>query len=510
MERYASTDVLIIGSGIAGLYTALHIDPKLKVTFVTKEGADNSNSWLAQGGIAAALDEQDDPALHLEDTLVAGAGLCDRDAVRVLVEEGPQDIRNLHSLDVPFDLTADGSLSMTREGGHHMNRIVHAGGDATGRETVKTLAPAAQRRDNISFWEHSFFWDLMVKNGRVCGAWVYQRDGKIHGLTARYVVLCTGGAGRIYSRSTNPAVATGDGIAACARAGVSVKNMEFIQFHPTGLYTEGSTGRAFLISEALRGEGALLRNRKGHRFMEGQHPLNELAPRDIVARAIFKEMRESGEPCVYLDITHKDAAFLQRRFPTIYSECAKHGIALEKDYIPVAPVQHYLVGGIAADLNSETNLPGLFAVGESACTGVHGANRLASNSMLECLVFGRRCAERINSCELERVSSYSLERTEDTFTGPVPRCLPGDEDPAALTQQNRIRAICDRDAGIIRTPAGLVRGLDELASIMAEIEMQPLRTKSMQEALNMAVTARCVLEGALARQESVGTHYIML
>lgn len=501
-KRY-ETDILIIGCGLAGLYTALHIDPCLRVLFVTKEGADTSNSWLAQGGIAAAVGTGDDPAQHFEDTIEAGAGLCDEEAVRVLVGEGPREIETLRRLSVPFDLTADGTLSVTREGGHRRNRVVHAGGDATGRETVKTLAPIMQTRSNIEFWERGFFWDLITDGDRVMGAQVLTAadsgcGGVLQTVTARCVILCAGGSGRIYGRTTNPAVATGDGIAAAYRAGAELKNMEFVQFHPTGLYEgDKAVGRAFLITEALRGEGALLRNASGERFMAGQHPLEELAPRDIVARAIARGLQKGG-PCVYLDIRERGRAFLEQRFPTVYAECARRGIALERDMIPVSPVQHYMVGGIRAGLYSETTLKGLYAVGENACTGVHGANRLASNSMLECLVFGRRCAEHINETAPERVSADSEQPPPD---------VTGAADSAIETLKAEIRAICDRDAYIVRTPSGMAHGAEAMRAVVEAVRERPLSRES-QETLNMAQTALSVLESAARREESVGTHYV--
>ncbi|MCL2030700.1 MAG: L-aspartate oxidase [Oscillospiraceae bacterium] len=495
--EHHETDVLIIGCGLAGLYAALHIDPRLRVLFVTKENADTSISWLAQGGIAAAVGAGDDPELHLRDTLEAGAGLCDEAAVRVLVSEAPREIEILRRMAVPFDLAPDGTLSVTREGGHRHSRVVHAGGDATGRETVKTLAAAAGERDNIRFWERSFFAGLLRDAERVTGAYVWS-GGVPCAVSARCVILCAGGAGRIYSRTTNPAVATGDGVAAARRAGAELKNMEFVQFHPTGLYEERMpSGRAFLISEALRGEGALLLNAAGERFMAGRHELAELAPRDVVSRAIAREMTRSGHPCVYLDVTAKGKAFLQRRFPTIYAECAARGLYIERDRIPVAPVQHYMVGGVATGLYAETSLPGLYAVGENACTGVHGANRLASNSMLECLVFGRRCAAHIGGGAAPRGKAEIA-------------ALPGWQGGGDDTEGERaaIRAVCDRDAGIIRTLRGLERGATEMRGILDALQARQTHGRDSLETLNMASAALCVLESAAGRPESAGTHYV--
>ena len=390
-------DVVIVGAGIAGLYTALNIDEKYSVCVLAKETVDISNSYLAQGGIAVVIAEDDDTKLHFQDTIIAGAGLCDENAVKVLVDEGPRDIRNLINMNVPFDINQYGDLSITREGGHRKNRVVHAGGDATGRETVKTLAFLVSQRENIKFYENSQFADIITDDkGAVSGAVVRHSDGTYTMIATNNVVIATGGIGQVYKTSTNPAVATGDGIAAAVRAGANLRNIEFIQFHPTGMWSEKYDGRSFLISEAVRGEGGLLKNKDGVRFMLGKHELNELAPRDIVARGITHEMRRSGEDHVYLDITEKTDDHLKKRFPTIYNECLKKGIKISEDWIPVCPVQHYLMGGIQTTLDAETSVPGLYACGEAAYTGVHGANRLASNSMLECLVFGRRAAEKIN------------------------------------------------------------------------------------------------------------------
>ncbi len=488
------TDVLIIGGGIAGLYAALHIDPKLEVLVVTKESVDISNSWLAQGGIAAAISKEDTPAEHYEDTLTAGAGLCDPEAVKMLVDEGPRDIAELVEMRVPFDLNEDGDLAITREGGHHRNRIVHAGGDATGRETVKVLAHIALSRSNITFRDNTLFIDIIAEGGRAVGA-LLCRGSEVYAQPAGSVVLCTGGIGQIFSHSTNPSVATGDGIGACVRAGVRLSGMEFIQFHPTSLYDPARTGRSFLISEAVRGEGGRLVNSKGERFMEGRHPLAELAPRDIVARGITSELAESGESCVYIDITAKPRDLLERRFPTIFRECMNRGIDISRDRIPVIPAQHYMVGGIAADLWSRTSMPGLYAVGEAASTGVHGANRLASNSMLECLVFGRRAALDISG----------VGRRSRPIEAPGEGAAQvGFDAPAAKTL---VRSACDRYANVVRTGKGLEDGMEDMKALLAELDTAGGFGKEFWEARNMATTALEVFKAALARTESVGTHY---
>ena len=496
-----STDVLIVGAGIAGLYTALHIAKEKSVLVLSKESIEISNSYLAQGGIAAAILPDDQTIFHVEDTLVAGAGLCDKKAVEVLCAEGPSDIHTLVDWQVPFDLNAYGDLSVGREGGHHKSRIVHAGGDATGRETVKTLAAIAQGRDNITFMEHACLVDVLLDdNGEVSGA-LLNNDGYILCNTAN-VVIATGGIGQIYEYSTNPTVATGDGLGAAIRAGAKLQDMEFIQFHPTGLYSPTRESRAFLISEAVRGDGGKLINAKGERFMENQHELGELAPRDIVARGIQAELTASGMDHVFLDITFRDAEYLQKRFPTIYQECLKRGIDISKDYIPVRPVQHYMMGGIATDLHGMTNITGLFACGEAARTGVHGANRLASNSMLECLVFGRRAAEHINL--LNRPV-----KEQAVIPGDVPHLpteVPG-EDYEGL--RFRLRHVMNEHAYIVRTKAGLLQAQQEIQEIFDRLCRSYLEDRAFLELVNLCMVSQEILKAALHREHSVGAHYIV-
>ena len=499
-ERHLEFDVVIIGAGLAGLYTALHIDKKYSCCVLTKEGVDISNSWLAQGGIAAAIAVDDNPGLHLEDTLIAGAGLCDRRAVEVLVDEGPLDIKTLVSMQVPFDLNAEGDLQITREGGHRRNRIVHAGGDATGRETVKALAQLVYPLSNIQFMAHTFFIDILTdENGAVSGIVYADKEDRLGIISTRHVVIATGGIGQVYLSSTNPSIATGDGIAAAVRAGAKLKNIEFIQFHPTGLYSPNPEERAFLISEAVRGEGGLLKNSKGLRFMEGTHELNELAPRDIVARAIVKELERSGEDHVFVDITEKDEQFLKARFPTIYNECLGRSINISKDWIPVFPVQHYLIGGIEVDLNSETCIEGLYACGEAACTGVHGANRLASNSMLECLVFGRRAATSIN----EALKSHSVKAKPSIPDLPVRPTITPDFNALRMEIRHLMHDYCY----VIRSETGLGIALKRISEILDFLEAGYSGSKAYIEALNVASIAKDILNAAISRKESVGAHY---
>ncbi|MDR0326391.1 MAG: L-aspartate oxidase [Oscillospiraceae bacterium] len=478
------TDVLIIGSGLAGLYTALHIDRGLSVLFVTKESMDESSSWLAQGGIAAAVSKDDTPEYHMEDTLAAGAGLCDGQAVRVLAAEGPEDIRRLVDMRVPFDIDGEGDLAITREGGHTRKRVVHAGGDATGRETVRVLMKLVMERQNVTFLGNCFATGLLTRDGAVFGA-AALIDGKPETIQARFTVLATGGLGQIYGKTTNPSVSTGDGFALALRAGAELRDMEFVQFHPTGLYDPERGGNAFLITEAMRGEGAVLRNAEGERFTQ------ELAPRDILSRAIIAEMARGRQECVYLDTSPIQEERFRQRFPTVYGECVKRGVSTSR--IPVCPVQHYQVGGIRVDLYARTAVPGLYAVGEVSCTGVHGANRLASNSMLECLVFGRRAAEAINSEQLT-VNSGTADVVQTSSDSLPPE------------MQRHIRAVCDRYAGVVRTFSGLKQGLGEMEAILSRT--RDSNAREWLETRNMALSARAVLSAALNRRESVGTHFI--
>ena len=500
-------DVVVIGAGLAGLYTALNIDRSRSCCILTKERLDSSCSWLAQGGIAAAMAADDAPSLHLEDTLVAGAGLCDADAVKVLVDEGPADISALVDLNVPFDQDAMGGLRIAREGGHSRRRVLHAGGDATGKETVKALERVVAERDNVTFMGRAFLVDVLLDDtGAVCGALIHA-GGAYRVIRTRHLVIATGGIGQVYLTTTNPEVATGDGIAAAVRAGAKLADMEFVQFHPTGLWQKGQTGQTFLISETLRGEGGILRNSKGQAFMEGQHERRDLAPRDIVARAINREMEQTGDPCAYLDMRHHSREFLLKRFPTIFENCEKLGIDMSRDPIPVIPVQHYLIGGIETDLYARTNVPGLYVCGEAASTGVHGANRLAANSMLECLVFGRRAAEAIN----ETVGHGDPDAPCPNHITP-PAYIPVIPIRKALqinteALRHRVQEIMGTQVAVVREKAGLQEALDEIRTIKAEIEQGFDDKRIYIELLNIVTVAETILEAAIKRKESVGAHY---
>ncbi len=491
-ERY---DVVIIGGGLAGIYTALSLSKSLQILVVRKKDEQVSSSWHAQGGVAAVTLPGDTCQSHLQDTLVAGAGLCDEEAVRTLVNEGPKEIAHLAELGVPFDRDADGNLACGREGGHSAHRIVHCGGDATGRVLVQSLGRQMEDLPNITVRDNAVMTDVVTDNEGVCGVILQGHEPLF--VRSAHVVLCTGGIGRIYKYTTNPAASTGDGIAAAARAGAMLKNMEFIQFHPTGLALPDAHGQVFLISEAVRGDGGLLYDEYGERIMKGKHELEDLAPRDIVARGIHKHLRATGTDKAYLDIAYKGADFAAKRFPTIYESCLKHGIDITKQRIPVLPTQHYFMGGIVTDLYAKTNIEGLYCVGESSCTGVHGANRLASNSLLECLVFGRRCAQYIADCG--RSLASTLPQIEP---------IAYREDRERVSDyRERIRRTMMEDGGIIRNAKDMQRGIKTLNHIVEELEDRKLEKLSHVEAYNMACVGRAVLEGALARKESVGGHY---
>ncbi len=494
-----NADVLIVGSGAAGLYTALNLDSKIKCIIINKYGTQRSNSIYAQGGVAAVIQPNnwgDKPENHFEDTLTAGAGLCNKEAVRVLVEEAWDNMLRLIDFGVPFD-TEDGKLLLTREGGHGRNRILHCGGDATGKHIMKRLNEVAAQAGNIRILDNIFLSDILTDENGVIGVLGLDDDNQPCYFSAPKVVIASGGIGRVFRNSTNGSFATGDGIMAAGRAGAELKDLEFIQFHPTALIHPDNTGRYFLISEALRGEGAILRNRRWEPFMEGVHPLADLAPRDIVSRAIISEMKINDIPHVYLDITSRPREFLKNRFPTIYWECMRRGIDIAKDWIPVMPVQHYLMGGIKTDIDAETNISGLYACGEAACTGVHGANRLASNSLLECLVFGRRCARHINSQSLKPPSQKNQ----------IMNTLSRHENLDFDTYKSEIRTLTTQKCSIIRNERELLEARERIDEIYQQLDALELREKIAIETYNQASMALEIISASLKRKKSIGAHY---
>ncbi len=487
-------DVVIIGAGIAGIYSALNLDAGLRCAIINKRGSNDSNSIFAQGGIASVISMEDSVEKHIEDTLVAGAGLCDIKAVEILVEEGPEDISHLMKLGVAFDTDESGKLSITREGAHSCNRILHCHGDATGFHVTKVLQNCLAKRKNLHPMEGFALADILTDcNHSVCGVILQDSDGKYLRINTANVILATGGIGRVYRNSTNAISLTGDGIAAAIRAGAQVANMEFVQFHPTALIHPGLSGRYFLISEALRGEGAILRNRKWEAFMKDVHPLADLAPRDIVSRAIISEMKKHNLPNVYLDITQKSREFLQKRFPTIYGECMKYDIDIAINWIPVIPVQHYFMGGIKTDTDGRTTVSGLYACGENASTGVHGANRLASNSLLECLVFGRRAARDINIRTAKQPDFCPISKRENELD--------------ISTVRFNIRDTMTKQCGIIRNGGDMQKALAVMQDYYDKLSGVVLTNVTETETLNMSTVAIAVINAAIARKKSIGAHF---
>jgi L-aspartate oxidase len=490
-------DFVVVGGGITGLSAANRLSEAGQVLVVTKEALAESNTSYAQGGIAVAMGGDEDVALHFEDTITAGDGLVERDAAALLVSAGPERVDELLRFGTAFDRGAAGELERTREGAHSLNRILHAQGDATGREIARALLARVRGLKNVELREWTTTVDLVVEDGSVVGVTLLGRDRALTEVRAKAILLASGGAGQIYSDTTNPAVATGDGIAMAYRAGAAVEDMEFYQFHPTAFAMEGTP--RYLMSEALRGEGALLRNARGERFMPAVHPQAELAPRDVVARAIT---RESLDGPVSLDMRHvqKD---LKARFPGISAFLAGYGLELARDLIPVRPAAHYLMGGVKTDLAGRTTLPGLFAAGEAACTGVHGANRLASNSLLEGLVFGVEAAGAMvgrgtgmrarNSGKALSVDRSPLTRSADESAEAVERWIA------------RLRELMWRDAGLLRDAAGLRRAQAELRAMRETLPAGTARRAI--EARNLHTLAEVMVASALGREESRGAHF---
>ena len=495
-------DVVVIGSGIAGLTTALQARAVLSATepvsvmVVTKENLSAGSTQWAQGGIAAALGPGDTPDQHLSDTLVAGAGLCDVEAVRALVTEGPDAVRELIALGTQFDHTSAGELSLTREGGHLRDRIAHAGGDATGAEIQRALVAAVRAAPDIRVTEHALALDLIPGDaGGVAGVTLHvigegQHDG-VGAVLCRAVVLASGGLGQVFSATTNPPVSTGDGMALAARAGAVLRDVEFVQFHPTVMWLGGqSRGQQPLISEAVRGEGAFLVDNDGDRFMRGQHELADLAPRDVVAKAVMRRMRESGRQHVWLDARDFGEAKWRRRFPTILATCLEHGIDPVTELIPVAPACHYASGGVATDLSGRSSVPGLFACGEVACSGVHGANRLASNSLLEGLVFSRRIAASLGRGLPSRQSPRAVRRATGLVTE---------------TMLTRIQQTMTDYAGVLRSAHGLGQAASNLAEISAEGQETP--NVAAWETTNLLTISSLLVAAAQIREETRGSHW---
>jgi len=495
-----ATDFIVVGSGIAGLRAAVELaQTGARVTVLTKDRTDESNTEYAQGGIAVALSEDDEVALHEEDTMRAGAGLCDEEAVAVMVEDGPALIQELIEWGTEFDREG-GRLAFTREAAHSRRRILHAHGDSTGKEIVRALIARARIERDISFVAHAATESLLVADGRCCG--VRYLDPLVRApreLLARAVVLASGGAGQVFLHTTNPSVATGDGMAMAFMAGAELADMEFVQFHPTALNIEGAP--RFLLSEAMRGEGGVLRNAQGRRFMSRYHERAELAPRDIVSRAIIAEMERTATRAVYLDMTALDARYLRGRFPKIYETCLRYGLDLTADLLPVSPAAHYCMGGVRTDLDGRASLPGLYAAGEVACTGVHGANRLASNSLLEGLVFGARAGRAAgldHSREVARVHIDGAEAGAIVETNTLAE-TERRRGTIALSVRKRVRRLMWERVGILRAKDSIGRALFEFE----QIARAPLSLASR----NFLTVATIIARSALWREESRGAHF---
>jgi L-aspartate oxidase len=516
MNKY---DFLVLGTGIAGLTFALKAAQHGRVAMVTKKQSAESNSNYAQGGIAAVMGRDDTFELHVKDTLEAGAGLCQEEVVRTIVSEGPPRITELIELGMQFterEVDSSGGrereLDLGREGGHSRRRIVHAK-DMTGREAERVLLAAASQDRRIEFFEDHVAVDLITTEkleqagpNRCLGAYVLDhRTGEVKTFGARVTLLATGGCGKVYLYTTNPDIATGDGVAMAYRAGAPVANMEFVQFHPTCLYHPKA--KSFLISEAVRGEGGVLRTVQGAEFMTGYHPLKDLAPRDIVARAIDREMKQSGAEHVWLDITHRPAPFTINRFPNIYRTCLEFGIDITKEPIPVVPAAHYQCGGVLTTVDGETEIPGLMAVGEVACTGLHGANRLASNSLLEALVCAHRAAVRVGA------SSWSAsDPVVELPSWQSASATNADELVVISHNWDEIRRLMWDYVGIVRSTKRLRRAQKRIANLLEEIQeyyWDFLVTSDLLELRNIATVADLIIRSALERPESRGLHYTL-
>lgn len=508
------SDFLVIGSGIAGLSFALKAGTLGTVNIITKKEEVDTATNLAQGGIAAVLDPNDTFDEHIKDTLEAGDGLCDIDIVTMVVENGPQQIKELLDIGVAFKRKSDGTLSLGREGGHSKRRVAHSF-DLTGKEIERALIESVEKNKNISIFENTMCLDLIIEDSqnsekslKQCrGAYVIDEEGKVKTFHAKIVVLCTGGAGKVYLYTSNPDIATGDGVAVAHRAGATISNMEFIQFHPTCLYHHQA--KNFLISEAVRGEGAYLLNAKNERFMREYEPVQmELATRDKVARAIDNEMKKSGADCVYLDISHRESSFVRERFPNIYNKCLSLGIDITKMPIPVVPAAHYSCGGVVTDIFGKTSIDGLFAVGETSCTGLHGGNRLASNSLLEALVFSnnafRYCVEHWAelSRKTEKIVPIYDVRKKKTI----------DEEILINHNWDIIRRVMWNYVGIVRKRSRLELAQKKVLEVKKEIDdiIEKYRiTPNMIELRNISLVASLIIEASLQRTESKGLHYIL-
>lgn len=491
------TDVLVIGGGLAGLRAANAIDPRLSVLVVTKDAIQQSNSSYAQGGIAGVMDPEDRFEEHVHDTLVAGGTLCDAEVVEMVVREAPERIQELIDWGTHFDEQA-GRIVLGREGGHSKSRIVHALGDMTGREVMRAVIERTRKQANVRIWENTFTLDLLTHEGVCRGALVNSRHGEKLLVWARQTILATGGCGQVYRESTNPSVATGDGHAIGYRAGAQLRDMEFVQFHPTVLYIAG--GSRSLITEAIRGEGGWLVDKDGLRFMPEYDERAELAPRDVVSQAIVSQMERTRHPCVYLDVTHLAAGFVLKRFPGIAAACQQFGIDITRDKIPVRPGAHYMIGGVTVDRTGRTTIPALWAAGEVSSSGLHGANRLASNSLLEGLVYGAHAGAAASRAALEEKGDYRVFPLENPVVAPPLEPL----DLADI--RNSLKSLMWRSCGVRRTGDGLSEALETVDGWRRYVLVRQFDDLGGWELQNMLTLARVMIEAALLRDESRGVH----
>lgn len=492
--KYASYDYLVLGSGVAGLRAALELSKHGSVAIITKSILGEGSTEYAQGGVAVVLSDDDDIFLHYEDTINAGDGLCDKNAVLTLVEEGPKYIRELIAYGAKFDMHGE-HFDFTREAAHSVNRIIHARGDATGHEIARTLKEAVNKINNIDKLDNHFVVDLITKDNKVYGVFaINELNNEQEIYYSKAVILATGGAGRIFKRTTNPEVSTGDGMAIAFRANAILKDMEFFQFHPTALHLENAP--AFLLSESMRGEGGVLRNIKGERFCHNYHPMAELAPRDVVSRSIFFEMIKTEAEHVYMDLTHLDSDFVRNRFPKIYSTCLSYGIDITKELVPVSPAAHYYMGGVATDLWGRTNIENLYACGEVACTGVHGANRLASNSLLEGVVFGGRSAKAaiidtknqdIKKIDFEISGYIDINDVDEIYSG--------------------IQEIMWKNASIVRNEKTLKNAISYANEILTKLDNKTPMSRKCGELKNITTVSLLLSLAALERKGCKGAHY---
>ena len=495
--RKQKYDVVIIGTGIAGLYTALCIEEKYKVLLISKDTIEITNTYLAQGGIATAVDNSD-KEIFFEDTVKAGTYHNDVVAAKILIDDSFKNTQQLISLGVSFDTDEEGNIAYTKEGGHSRKRVLHSK-DATGRAIIETLDKRVNDKKNVTVLENTYAMDVLTTKNSCVGVLIKDEEG-MSAVLSKTTVIATGGLGQIYKQTTNSRVATGDGLAIAHRAGAKLQDMEFVQFHPTAFFNPQSED-VFLISEAVRGEGAILRNHRGEAFMTKYHELKDLAPRDIVSKSIAAELLIENREHVFLDITHRNSEFIKKRFPNIFAHCLEKGIDITKDYIPVHPVQHYIMGGIKTDTSGRTNINNLFAAGEVACTGVHGANRLASNSLLEGLVFAKRVAEEINRSaarieEKQVILEYNLNDK-------------GADKNAFNEARKKIREIMKKHVFILRNEEGLKIALEIIKQI--SVQFESVNTQGIENCTtrNMITIAEIIIESALRRTKSLGAHVLI-